>query len=177
MRTLKWNLLLIATLFVAVSCRKDDDDNMLAEVDREFALSAAESNLMGTRTGMLVQTNAAMQDVKDYGVAMSDYYTTASTDLSSLAQRRNISLPTALGTMNQQEYDRLAALQGARFDSAYIDWAVRSNRASIDMLRQHSTATADGDFRIWADGRISTLEQNLQRAERIQTSMRGTVSN
>ncbi|GAB3171002.1 DUF4142 domain-containing protein [Telluribacter humicola] len=172
MRKLKWNLLLLAGMFMAVSCNNDnDDDNMVAEVDREFAVAAAESNLMGVRTGQLVQANAMSQDVKDYSTAMAEYYNTATTDLADLAGRRNISLPTTLGTMNQQDYDRLAALQGADFDSAYVDWAVRSNQQSIDMLRAHMDATSDAEFRNWASSRITTLEQNQQMVESIQETM------
>ncbi len=164
-------------MFMAVSCKNDKDDtNMTAEVDREFAVAAAESNLMGVRTGQLVQSNAESQQVKDYSTAMSEYYNTATTDMADLARRRNISLPTALGTMNQQDYDRLAALQGSRFDSAYVSWAVRSNQQSIDMLRAHMTASGDTEFRNWASSRIATLEQNQQMVEAIQNSMNNDVT-
>ncbi len=172
MKKLKWNLLLLAGMFVAVSCKDDDnDDMMVAEVDREFAVAAAETNLMGIRTGQLVATNAESQDVKDYGVTMSDYYNTATTDLGTLAQQNAITLPTTLGTMNQEAYTQLSGLQGAKFDSAYIDWAVRSNQQSIASLKAHRDSTSSTAFRSWVDARINTLEENQETAMMIQESM------
>jgi len=171
MKKIKWNLLLLAGMFVAVSCTDDNDDNMVAEVDREFAVAAAETNLMGMRTGQLVEKNAESKEVKDYALTMSDYYDKATTDLSALAQRRNISLPTALGTANQQEYNTLAGLTGARFDSAYIDWAVRSNQRALETLREYRNETTDSEFQNWVDSRLTTLESNLETATSIQENM------
>lgn len=174
MRKMKWNLWLLASLFIAVSCTDNDGDNpTTAGVDRNFAMSAAETNLMGVRTGQLVKSNAQSQQVKNYGETMANYYNSATADLTALAKRRNISLPTALGTMNQQEYNTLAALQGARFDSAYIDWAVRSNRQTIETLQMYKSETRDSEFQNWVDARLSTLQSNQQIATSIQQSMSG----
>ncbi|TDB68871.1 DUF4142 domain-containing protein [Arundinibacter roseus] len=178
MKKLKWNLLLLAGMFVAVSCKDDDnDDMMVSEVDREFAMAAAETNLMGVRTGQLVATNAESQDVKDYGVSMSEYYNMATTDLGTLAQQSAITLPTTLGTMNQEAYTQLSGLQGARFDSAYIDWAVRSNQQSIATLKSHRDSTTSAAFRSWVDARINTLEENHETAMSIQESMMVNTGN
>ncbi|HEV7347103.1 DUF4142 domain-containing protein [Telluribacter sp.] len=178
MRKLKWNLLLLAGMFVAVSCNNDDDndDNMVAEVDRQFAMTAAEANLLGIRTGQLVQNNTKTQSVRDYNTTMTTYYNTATNDLATLAQRRNISLPTTLGTMNQRDYDRLASYQGMQFDTAYANWAVRSNQRSIDALRAHMSATNDTEFRDWINTRLSTLEQNQMAAQKLQQSFKTTTT-
>ncbi len=140
MRKIKWNLLLLAGMFVAVSCKEDDDDVTISEVDRNFAMTAAETNLLGVQTGQLVATKAEAQDVKDYSLTLTEYYDKATTDLNALAQRRNITLPTTLGTTNQQEYTTLNGLMGAKFDSAYIDWAVRSNQRAIETLQDYRSS-------------------------------------
>jgi putative membrane protein len=171
MRKIKWNLLLLAGMFVAVSCKEDDDDVTISEVDRNFAMTAAETNLLGVQTGQLVATKAEAQDVKDYSLTLTEYYDKATTDLNALAQRRNITLPTTLGTTNQQEYTTLNGLMGAKFDSAYIDWAVRSNQRAIETLQDYRSETADTEFQTWVDSRITTLESNLETATSIQESM------
>lgn len=171
MRKIKWNLLLFAGMFMAVSCKEDDDDITISEVDRNFAMAAAETNLLGVQTGQLVATKAEAQDIKDYSLTLSEYYGKATTDLNALAQRRNITLPTTLGTTNQQEYTTLNGLMGAKFDSAYIDWAVRSNQQAIQNLRDYRSETADTEFQTWVDSRITTLESNLETATSIQESM------
>jgi putative membrane protein len=170
MRKIKWSLLLLAGMFVTASCT-EDDSSMVAEVDREFAEAAAETNLLGVRTGQLVETKAESKKVKDYALLMSEYYDEATKDLNALAQRRNISLPTALGTATRQEYNKLSELSGAKFDSAYIDWAVRSNQQAIETLRKYRNETKDSEFQNWVDARLSTLQTNLQEARAIQEAM------
>jgi putative membrane protein len=174
MRKMKWSLWLWASLFVAVSCTdKDDDATLTAEIDRDFAMSAAETNLMGLQSGQLVEANAKAQSVKNYGVLMSKYYESATKDLAALAKKRNISLPATLGTLNHQEYTTLSGLQGARFDSAYIDWAVRSNKKTIETLQTYRSETKDNEFQNWVDARLTTLQDNQRIATTIQQSLTG----
>ena len=96
--------------------------------------------------------------------------------LPRLVLRRNISLPTTLGTANQQEYNTLAGLTGARFDCAYIDWAVRSNQRAIETLREYRNETTDSEFQNWVDSRLTTLESNQEEAMSIQENMNDEMS-
>jgi putative membrane protein len=173
MRRIKWGfLLLVAGAWIVLSCKTNDDEKVaVAQVDRDFAATAAEINLMGVRTAELVETRANSSQVKQYGISVTDYYRIATQDLLALSRQKNISLPTALGVPNQQEFNRLAGFSGAKFDSAYIDWSVRANEQAIAALRQHSTATSDTDFKNWVDARITTLEQNQQKAIAIQKAL------
>ncbi len=172
MKILQWNLLLLLTAVLGfVSCRSEENPDLTGQVDRNFAIKAAEANLMGIRLGQLVQTNAGSQDVKEFGKNLADYYSLSSSDLLSIARRKGISLPTALGTINQKEYERLSEMKGSDFDSAYIDWVIKSRQQTIDLLQEHSTTTADADLKSWASTRISTLEQQLSRAKTLQTTI------
>lgn len=175
MKYVKWNLLLWAVLWIAASCRNEKSANVVASVDRAFALEAAQTNLMGLRLGQIVQNNAQSQDVKEYSAMMSDYFTKASNDLLRIANRKNIPLPSALSTINQADLDRLSALKGAAFDTAYIDWSIQSHQKTIEQLRQHALNSTDEDLKSWASGRITTLEQSLNRAQTIQRSFANTM--
>ncbi|WP_247237445.1 DUF4142 domain-containing protein [Telluribacter sp. SYSU D00476] len=175
MKYVKWNLLLWASLWIATSCRNESTPNVVAVVDRTFALEAAQTNLMGLRLGQLVQNNAQSQDVKDYSVTMNDYFNKASNDLLRIANRKNIPLPSTLSTINQADFDRLSALKGSSFDTAYIDWSIQSHQKTIEQLRQHTMNSTDEDLKTWASGRLTALEQSLNRAQTIQRSFTNTM--
>ncbi|GAB3171008.1 hypothetical protein GCM10027291_23350 [Telluribacter humicola] len=144
-------------------------------MDRDFAVAAAQTNLMGLRLGQLVQNNAQSQDVKEYSRTMSEYFNQASTDLIRLANQKKIPLPSALSTINKADYDRLSALTGAAFDRAYIDWSIQSHQRTIEQLRQHAMDSSDQELINWASSRIATMEQQLNRAQTIQQSFDTTM--
>jgi putative membrane protein len=167
MKKVPWIILLLL-LTGAVACRKENTSNLTAQVDRQFALEAAQTNLIGLRLGQLVQNNAEAADVKEYSRGLSEYYTLATNDLLRIAQRKSISLPSALGTINQRDFEKLAELRGGAFDQAYINWAVRSHQQTLDLLKQHVATTTDEDLKTWATTRVPALQEQLSRAQAIQ---------
>lgn len=173
---MKWNLWLLAGMFVAASCKNEDKGPTVSQVDRDFAVAAAETNLLGVRTGQLVETNAQSQEVKNYALSMSDYYNEATKDLGALARSKSISLPTILGTASQQEYATLAGLTGAKFDSAYVDWAVRSNQRAIESLQLYRNETTDTKFQQWVDARLTTLQNNQKKVISLQETMKSKMN-
>jgi putative membrane protein len=142
---------------------KFDDTKM--EDDTKFAVAAADGGMMEVELGKLAQTNASLQQVKDFGKMMVEDHSKANDELKALAQQKNISLPSALSDDKQKKYDDLAAMKGRDFDKAYTDFMVSDHKDDIEEFKDEAEKGADADIKNWAGGKVPVLEHHLEMAQ------------
>lgn len=140
--------------------------------DSEFAVKAASGGLMEVRLGELALTNAGSEAVRDFGRQMVQDHGRANQELQSLAQAKNITLPTVPDNDKLDKINKLADKRGAEFDEAYIDLMVRDHKEDIDLFKDEAAKGKDADIKGWAAGKVPALEHHLQMAESIQDNMK-----
>ncbi|MPR36450.1 DUF4142 domain-containing protein [Salmonirosea aquatica] len=172
MKKIKLSALLLVGLFVAVSCKDDDDGlTMVPEADRNFAMMAADGGMLEVQLGQLAQSKGMTQSVKDFGQMMVTDHTKANAELEGIVSSKDITLPTTLSTAKKQKYDSLAAMQGMAFDSAYVRVMVMSHQETIDLFQEEANNGKDSELKSWASGKLPTLNQHLTKVEAIQDSL------
>lgn len=139
-----------------------------AEDDAEFAVEAANGGLMEVELGTLALTKASSPEVKKFAQMMVDQHTQANNELKSLAQQKNITLPTVMGDGHQRKYDNLKDKTGAEFDKDYMDLMVKDHKEDIDEFEDMAEDGRDPEIKAWASSKVATLRQHLQEAERVQ---------
>ena len=82
------------------------DDNKQRQ-DAQFLVNAAEINLEEIQLGQLAQQKGRTTHVKELGKAMEDAHTKSQRDLTALAQRKNISIPSSPTENAKDAYDVL----------------------------------------------------------------------
>jgi putative membrane protein len=147
-------------------------DNTRVEDDAEFAVKAADGGMMEVELGRLAQNKAVHKEVKDFGAMMVADHTGANNELKSLAQKRNISLPAALGKDKQKKYDEFNAKQSGEFDSEYISFMIKDHKEDIEDFREQSKEGKDAALSNWAASKIPTLEHHLAEAQRIDSVLK-----
>jgi len=186
MKKIALNVLLAASLFTAVACNenKKEDSTEVAEDqneakfdermedDTEFAVAAADGGMLEVQLGELAQRNGMSSTVKDFGKMMVDDHSKANDELKSMAQAKNITLPTSLSSDKQDTYDDLAKKTGKEFDQAYADLMVKDHKKDIDEFKEEAEDGKNADLKSWAAGKVPTLEMHLQKAQAMQDAVK-----
>jgi len=172
--------LLLFSLVLVVSCGKKQstDSKEISEKqndekfektdtkkDAEFAVKAADGGMLEVKLGQLAQSNATNADVKKFGQHMIDDHSKANSELQSLAQQKDISIPGTLSDDNQKKYDELAKKTGSDFDKAYCEFMVRDHKEDIDAFQREADKGEDAELKSWAAEKLPTLKHHLQMAE------------
>jgi putative membrane protein len=132
--------------------------------DQHFVMEAANAGMAEVELGKLATTNAGTDEVKKFGQRMADDHTKASDELKTLAQSKNIMLPT-IDSKHKATHDRLVKLSGAQFDQAYMRAMVADHRQAVALFRKESQAGKDSDVKAWASKTLPTLEDHLKQAQ------------
>ena len=140
--------------------------------DAEFAVEAANGGLLEVQLGTLALTKASSPQVKTFAQMMVDQHTQANNELKSLAQQKNITLPTVMGDDHQRKYDNLRDKTGAEFDKEYMDLMVKDHKEDIDEFEDQAEEGKDPELKQWASSKLATLRQHLQEAERVQEAVK-----
>src|SRR5262249_51808111 len=109
-----------------------------------------------------------------FGQRMVDDHSKANDELKTLAQNKNITLPTALDATDKATVDRLAKLNGESFDRAYMQAMVKDHQKDVNEFRTQSKSGKDADVKAWASKTLPTLEEHLKMAKDTSHAVVGT---
>jgi putative membrane protein len=138
---------------------------MKAGSDSMFVMKAAKGGLAEVQLGQLAADKASSDEVKKFGQRMVTDHSKANDELKSLAQQKNITLPTDLDAKDKATHDRLSKLSGAAFDRAYMQHMLADHRTDVNEFKKESTAGKDPEVKAWAGKTLPTLEEHLKLAQ------------
>lgn len=139
------------------------DDNK-QENDAQFLVNAAEINLKQIQLGKLAQQKGRTAHVKELGKRMEDSYTKSQRDLTALAQRKSITIPTSPTDDVRDAYNDLNEKSADDFDEAYIDMMVNQHEDAIKTFEDATTDMYDTDIKNWAIAALPDLRTNLNHS-------------
>jgi putative membrane protein len=135
-------------------------------------MEAARGGMAEVELGQLASQKAQSDQVKQFAQRMVQDHGKANDELKSLAQQKNITLPTELDAKHKATHDRLSKLSGAQFDRAYMQDMLQDHRKDVNEFRKESQSGRDPEVKAWAAKTLPTLEEHLTLA---QTASRGAV--
>jgi putative membrane protein len=133
--------------------------------DETFVTKAAVGGIAEVELGKLAQEKGTSDQVKSFGQRMVTDHGKANDELKTLAQKKNITLPTEMDAHEKATHDRLAKLSGAAFDRAYMQTMLTDHRKDVNEFRHESTAGKDPDIKSFAAKTLPTLEEHLKMAQ------------
>jgi len=143
------------------------DKEGISKVDRDFMTEAAQGGMAEVKLGQLAADKGNSADVKRFGQQMVDDHGKANQELMSLAQTKNVTLPTDLGK-HQKTYDKLQKLSGDDFDKAYIKDMVEDHKDDVKAFQKQAERGQDRDVKEWAAKTLPTLQDHLKMAQDMQ---------
>jgi len=174
-------VVLIATaLFLTSSCRnnrqQDEDSKDVAEEhndakfdnknekDAQFLVDAAEINMREIELGQLAEQNGRSARVKELGKMIVDAHTKTQNDLTSLARKKTVTLPTSTTDKGRDAYKKLGDKSANDFDKTYSDMMVKNEREAVSLFEKASTDCSDADIKAFATSSLPTLRAQLDRS-------------
>jgi putative membrane protein len=141
------------------------------EDDSEFLVDATEINLEEIEIGKLAQTKSTNPEVKKFGKMLVDEHTKSATDVKTIADSRNFSLPTSITEEGKDQYDKLNEKTGVDFDKKFADMMVDGHEKAIDKFKKASEDATDHEIITWASNNVTTLTAHLQHAKQLKESL------
>jgi putative membrane protein len=135
--------------------------------DAMFMRHAAADSLAEIQMGRIALDKSSSAQVKELAQRIIDDHTKANDQLMSIAQRKQVTLPTEPMPMQKQEADKLKAMSGKAFDEAYAKAMVKDHRKAIKMFGMENQEAADSDVKEFASTTLPVLKTHLQMAEQI----------
>jgi putative membrane protein len=137
-----------------------------------FWTEAAIGGMAEVELGRLASTKAQNAEVKRFGQMMVTDHTKANEELTALATKKNISLPTALDAEHQSTIQRLEGKTGTEFDRAYVDDMVEDHEADVQAFEKQSMDDSDPDAKAFAAKTLPTLRKHLEEIRAIQSRLK-----
>jgi len=146
----------------------------MAAADQTFVKNVAMDGMAEVEIGKLASDKASSDQVKQFAQRMVTDHQKANDELKSIAQSKNITLPTDLGPKHKSLQAKLEKLSGEAFDRAYMNEMVMDHRKAVSTFRTESNSGKDPEIKQWAAKTLPTLEEHLKQAQDANRSVVGT---
>jgi len=171
-------IIVATTLFFAPSCRnnKQEDTKDVAEEhndakfdeknekDAQFLVNAAEINMQEIELGQLAEQNGRTPRIKELGKMIVDAHTKSQSELTALARKKTVTLPTSTTDKGKAAYKKLGDKSANDFDKTYADMMVSGHKDAIELFEKASTDCKDADIKAFATASLPTLRRQLDHS-------------
>jgi putative membrane protein len=155
---------------------KESKNGKIARGDEKFMKEAAVGGMTEVKLGQLAEQKASSDAVKQFGKRMATDHGKANDELKQLASQKGVALPMDLDRSHQGLYDKLAKLNGADFDRAYMKEMVKDHDKDVKAFRKEADSGKDLDLKSWAGKTLPTLQEHQQQAKQVAAGVQGKSS-
>lgn len=153
----------------------DDDNNMNdndQNRDQNFIKEVASGGLMEVEMGKYAQQNAMNPRVKNFGAMIVRDHSKANEELKSIANSKNMTLPTTMEDKHREMMSDIQKKTGADFDKAYIKEMVDDHEKDIDKFKKHAENGVDPDLKTFASKTLPILLMHQDSAKKINDAIK-----
>jgi putative membrane protein len=143
--------------------------------DGDFVTKAAQGGMEEVALGRMASNQAASADVKQFGQRMMTDHAKANEELKAVAEKSGTAMPQDLSKKQQADEARLAKLNGAAFDKAYMTMMVSDHEEDIAEFEKEATSGKDVDVKAFAAKTLPTLKEHLSMAREAQSKVASTA--
>jgi len=155
-----------------------DSTNMITDTSgvnnndtASFMHKAAVGGMMEVDLGKLAQEQAKSAQVKEFGALMVKDHSKVNAELKSIADAKNIMLPTAYPENEQKHLDEMKKLKGADFDKHNMSMMVDDHQKDIALFKS-ATTNSDTSISKFATKTLPVLETHLKKATTVKSSLK-----
>lgn len=142
------------------------------EDQASFFVDIAEINLLEIEAAKLALQKGTDTEVKNYAKMLVTEHTKAGAELKTIADTKQIALPTSLTDKGKDAYNKLNEKSGNDFDKEFIKIMIDDHEKTIKELEDASTdKDNDQNVKDWASNKIAGLTAHLQEAKMIKDKL------
>ena len=143
------------------------DDTPIEDLS-EFMVQAYTNNLMLTEASQIASGKAMAQNVKEYALATREEHREIGQKMETLAQKLNITLPTALATADNDRMESLRQASGEEFDEEYTEMSEELHNKLIEEFDDVESEVQDPDAKTFVSQTLATLRSHEEQAEALE---------
>jgi putative membrane protein len=136
-------------------------DSLNKAADVKFITKAAESYLKEIKIGELAKEKGQSADVKALGEMMVLAHTHSLKDLTALAIKKNIVVPSQADKATEDTYNRLKMMPANEFDKEYCYISEMDHNRAIALFEEASEESTDEDIKKMAGNMLTDFDTHL----------------
>lgn len=145
------------------------------EIDQAFAALAFGSNIAQVQASRLAAEKTLSEDVRQYAQEMVKDHTAANEELMGLAKSSKLDLPTAPYADYKAALQNMNMVTGPQHDRFYMEnFGVRIHENMLEAYEREVREGRHPELQRYAERRIPTLRQHLERAQQIRQGVDAT---
>jgi putative membrane protein len=152
---------------------REEAANPAAIQDQDFLIQAAQANHAEIELGRLAERKTTNADVRSFGRHMIEDHSASMDELSKLAQKKGIQLPSGPDDAHVRDAERLTGTIGAVFDRMYVRMMVDDHVKAVALFKKAMDDAADSDVRAWAQATLPKLREHLKMARDLDAKIGG----
>jgi putative membrane protein len=135
--------------------------------DQQFVDMAAQTDMLEAHLGQMAADQAASQEVKDYAQMLVTDHTGDYQQLSALAAKDGLTVPTGLDAAHNKMIAPFEKLKGAAFDSRYAHEMIAGHTGAIGVYTKEAANAQNTDLKAYASATLPTLQKHLDGAKNL----------
>ena len=137
-------------------------------IDRDFALTAANNNLLEMAAAEMAQRRTSSPDILSYASMLHQHHSAAMAELSALMRARGMGVPSVVPTTLQPIMNRLGTTRGGDFDRQFVTTiGLEAHASALATFQQQMPALSDPQLRAWAAKTLPVLQQHYAMAQQL----------
>ncbi len=146
----------------------------LTKADQKIVADMAMANMAEVDAGKMALGKTQNAEVKTFAQKMVDDHTKALNDVTALAQRKGVALPTEVDAPHKASAAKLDKLSGDAFDKAYIAGAGVSDHGKVHAkLKGFESKAKDPDVKALVAKMLPTVDEHLKLAQEMHGAKAG----
>lgn len=137
----------------------------LSSTDKQFLITAARTDMIEAHEGQMAEDQAQQADIKDLGKTLVQDHTQSYEELTALAAKTGVSIPTGINTAREATIEQLARLKGNSFDRAFDRDEIAAHKRLVASFKREAEHAKDPDVKAYATKMIPVVEKHLKLAE------------
>jgi putative membrane protein len=138
--------------------------------ERYFLREAAAAGRFESEASRLALAKSQDPRVRAYATALIEHHTAAGTALQYMLQGRGMA-PPMIGNAERKTLNRLAKLNGKKFDREYIEQVgLKHYPDDVQLYESAALSVADPMLKAWISNTLPTLRFHYESAERMVSS-------
>lgn len=138
----------------------------------DFIVEAADGGMAEVHLGALANQKGSDPAVKEFGSMMIHDHSAAGDQITLLAGKKSVTLPSTVSDKQQKKIDDLTRRSGADFDRAYINAMIEDHEADIKAFEKAAGQVTDAEVKSFINTTLPTLRMHLDSAKAIKKRLK-----
>lgn len=144
---------------------------VLSKDDVKFLQMANQCGLLKIKASELAAKRHVTGPTAEFAKKMVSEHESVNKDLSSLASKKGLTLPTMLDEDTQKKYDALAKMDDAKMANEYMECQVKAHKTAVSEFKDAADDSKDVDVKAFAAKHLPHMQAHLDEAKRIEDTL------